>query len=127
MSIFYLQRNRFFARILYILAFHPDYAINRYFFVYYTDKEGDVTLARYQTSAGNSNVADPLSEVVLLELPKPGIPYFTNHNGGKINFGADGFLYVSIGDGGSGGDPFNNAQNGNSLFGKMLRLDVNNF
>lgn len=109
------------------MAFHPNYAVNRYFFVYYTDKEGDVTLARYQTSAGNSNVADPRSEVVLLELPKPGTPYYNNHNGGKINFGADGYLYVSIGDGGSGGDPFNNAQNGNSLFGKMLRLDVNNF
>ena len=109
------------------MAFHPNYAINRYFFVYYTDKEGDITLARYQTSSGNPNVADPLSEVVLLELPKPGTPYFTNHNGGKINFGADGYLYVSIGDGGSGGDPFNNAQNGNSLLGKMLRLDINNF
>ena len=109
------------------LAFHPDYENNRYFFVWYTDKEGDLTLARYQTSAGNPNVADPNSEVVLLEIPKPGTPYFTNHNGGKINFGPDGYLYVSIGDGGSGGDPFGLSQNGNSLLGKMLRLDANNF
>lgn len=109
------------------MAFHPDYENNRYFFVYYTDKEGDVTLARYRTSLGDPNIADPNSEVVLLELPKPGTPYFTNHNGGKINFGTDGYLYVSIGDGGSGGDPFGLSQNGNSLFGKMLRLDVNNF
>jgi len=109
------------------LAFHPDYETNRYFFVWYTDKEGDLTLARYQTSAGDPNIADPNSEVVLLEIPKPGTPYFTNHNGGKIAFGTDGYLYVSIGDGGSGGDPFNNAQNGNSLLGKMLRLNANNF
>ncbi len=109
------------------LAFHPDYETNRYFFVWYTDKEGDLTLARYQTSAGDPNIADPNSEVVLLEIPKPGIPYFTNHNGGKIAFGTDGYLYVSTGDGGSGGDPFNHAQNGNSLLGKMLRLNANNF
>lgn len=108
------------------VAFHPDYTNNGYFFVFYTDKEGDVTLARYQRSA-NPNIADPQSEVVLLEIPKPGNPYFRNHNGGHIQFGPDGYLYVSIGDGGDGGDPFNNAQNGNSLFGKMLRLDVNNF
>ncbi|MBC7850431.1 MAG: PQQ-dependent sugar dehydrogenase [Chitinophagaceae bacterium] len=109
------------------LAFHPDFETNRYFFVWYTDKEGDVTLARYQGSFSNPNIADPTSEVILLEIPKPGTPYFNNHNGGKINFGPDGYLYVSTGDGGSGGDPFNNAQNGASLFGKMLRLDVNNF
>ena len=108
------------------LAFHPDYSNNRYFFVWYTDKEGDLTLARYQASSGNPNTADQQSEVVLLEIPKPGTPYFTNHNGGKLNFGNDGYLYVSIGDGGNGGDPFNNSQNGNSLFGKMLRIDVDN-
>ena len=107
------------------MAFHPDYENNGYFFVYYTDKEGDVTLARYQRSS--ALIANPNSEVVLLELPKPGTPYFANHNGGKIAFGTDGYLYVSIGDGGGSGDPFNNAQNGNSLFGKMLRLNVNNF
>jgi glucose/arabinose dehydrogenase len=105
------------------LAFHPDYETNRYFFVWYTDKEGDLTLARYQTTAGDPNIADQNSEVVLLEIPKPGTPYFMNHNGGKIAFGTDGYLYVSIGDGGSGGDPFNNAQNGNLLFGKMLRSE----
>lgn len=109
------------------MAFHPDYETNRYFFVYYTDKEGDITLARYQTTLGDPNIADPNSEVILLEIPKPGAPYFNNHNGGKIIFGADGYLYVSIGDGGSGNDPFLLSQNGNSFFGKMLRLNVNNF
>jgi glucose/arabinose dehydrogenase len=109
------------------MAFHPDYETNRYFFVWYTDPQGDLTLARYQTTFANPNIADQQSEVILLEIPKPGNPYFNNHNGGKILFGPDGYLYVSIGDGGSGGDPFNNAQNGNSLLGKMLRLNVNNF
>jgi glucose/arabinose dehydrogenase len=109
------------------LAFHPDYETNRYFFVWYTDKEGDLTLARYRTTLADPNIADQQSEVVLLEIPKPGTPYFTNHNGGKILFGSDNYLYVSTGDGGSGGDPFDLAQNGNSLLGKMLRIDVNNF
>lgn len=111
------------------MAFHPDYngTTNRYFFIYYTATNGDVTLARYQTQAGDINVADPASGVVLLTIPKPGSPYFTNHNGGKLLFGTDGMLYFGTGDGGNGGDPFNNAQNGASLLGKMLRLNVNSF
>jgi len=112
------------------LAFHPDYETNGYFFVWYTDKEGDCTLARYQVSAGNPNLGNQTSEVILLEIPKPldpgPAPYYANHNGGKILFGPDGYLYVSIGDGGGADDPNNNAQNGNSLFGKMLRLNVTN-
>jgi glucose/arabinose dehydrogenase len=105
------------------LAFHPNYATNRYFFVYYNNLAGNITIARYQTSASDPNVADPNSGVVLLSIPKP----FDNHNGGDLNFGADGYLYFATGDGGSGGDPNNNAQNGNSLLGKMLRIDVTNF
>ena len=86
------------------------------------DDVTSVNLARYQTFAGNPNLADPASRRVLLTIAKPA--GFTNHNGAKINFGSDGYLYVATGDGGSGGDPFNNAQNGNSLLGKMLRLAV---
>ena len=105
------------------LAFHPDYKNNRYFFVYYTNAAGDITVARFQTQAGNPNAADKPSGVVLLNIAKP----FTNHNGGKLVFGQDGKLYFGTGDGGSGGDPNNFAQNGNSLLGKMIRLDVDNF
>ncbi len=105
------------------LAFHPGYAINRYFFIYYTNTSGDITIARYQAQAGNPNLADALSGVVLLNIPKP----FANHNGGDLNFGPDGYLYFGTGDGGSGGDPNNLSQNGLSLLGKMIRIDVNNF
>ncbi len=109
------------------VAFHPGYASNRYFFVWYTDVNGAVTLARYRRDVTNPDIADPASGQVLLRYAKPGSPYFTNHNGGKLNFGPDGMLYVGTGDGGNGGDPYNNAQNGNSLMGKMLRLNVNSF
>jgi glucose/arabinose dehydrogenase len=106
------------------LAFDPAYAANGYFFVLYTASNGNITLARFQRSAGNASQADPASRQELLSIAKPGTPYFTNHNGGKIIFGPDGMLYMSTGDGGSGGDPFGNAQNLNSLLGKMLRLNV---
>ncbi|MBL7733560.1 MAG: PQQ-dependent sugar dehydrogenase [Chitinophagaceae bacterium] len=105
------------------LAFHPDYETNRYFFLYYTNLSGAITIARYQADAGNPNIADPLSGVVLLTISKP----FSNHNGGDLNFGPEGYLYFATGDGGSGGDPNNFAQNGLSLLGKMIRIDVNNF
>ena len=112
------------------LAFHPNYNSNGYLYVYYTSApNGDVTVARYTRSATDINQADPASRVILLSIPKPldggGNP-FTNHNGGKLNFGPEGFLYFGTGDGGSGNDPFNHAQNGNSLLGKMIRLNVNN-
>ncbi len=105
------------------IAFHPGYNTNRYFFVYYTNLSGDITVARFQTQAGDPNVADEPSGVVLLRIPKP----FSNHNGGKLLFGPDGMLYFATGDGGSGGDPNNLSQNGNSLLGKMIRLDVDDF
>jgi glucose/arabinose dehydrogenase len=105
------------------LAFHPNYKINRYFFVYYTNLSGDITIGRYQTQAGNPDLADASSGVVLMNIPKP----FANHNGGDLNFGPEGYLYFGTGDGGSGGDPFNNSQNGLSLLGKMIRINVNNF
>ncbi len=104
------------------IAFHPKYKTNRTFFVYYTDLSGAVTLARYKTSS-NADSAIANSGKILLSLPKPG--GYSNHNGGNLHFGKDGYLYLTIGDGGSGGDPFGNGQNGLVLFGKMLRLDVN--
>ena len=104
-------------------AFHPDYATNRYFFVFYNSANGNVNLARYQTKISNPNEADATTAVVLMSIPKP----FTNHNGAKLNFGADGLLYFATGDGGSGGDPNNYAQTGSSYLGKMLRINVNSF
>ena len=101
------------------LAFDPSYAQSGRFFVYYTAKNGDNTLARYQVSA-NPDAADPNSGTVLFAQPDPA----PNHNGGMLAFGPDGYLYVGLGDGGSGGDPWGNAQNRNTLLGKLLRLDV---
>lgn len=110
------------------LAFHPQYASNGRFFVYYTSKpfagiaDGDIVIARYQRSAANPNIADPASAQVILVIPHP---INANHNGGALRFGPDGYLYAGVGDGGSGGDPPNNAQNRNVLLGKILRIDVN--
>jgi len=106
------------------IAFHPNFASNRYFFIYYTNTAGDLRITRFQTQAGNPNVADENTGVVLMTIPHPS---FSNHNGGKLNFGHDGNLYFGTGDGGSGGDPNNNAQNGNSLLGKLIRINVDNF
>ena len=109
------------------LAFHPSYSSNGYFFIYYTNTAGDATVARYKRDAIDPTIADPASGVVLISVPKPGSPYYTNHNGGKLNFGTDGMLYFGLGDGGSGGDPDNNAQDLTTLRGKMLRINVNGF
>jgi len=103
------------------MAFHPNYANNGLFYVFYTNANGDLELARYQVS-NNPNLADVTSKAVVITIPHPG---FSNHNGGQLHFGADGYLYLSTGDGGGGGDPSNNAQNTTVLLGKILRLDVN--
>ncbi|PQA95084.1 cadherin [Chryseobacterium shigense] len=103
------------------LAFHPQYATNGYFFVYYNNTAGNIIVARYSVNPTNPDVADPATEKILLNIPKP----FDNHNGGSIHFAPDGNLWIVTGDGGSGGDPNNNSQNKNSLLGKMLRIDVN--
>ena len=112
-------------RGLLALAFHPNYPATPYFYVLYTTNNpgdvGDVRIARYSVSA-NPNVANAGSGVVLLEITHQ---LETNHNGGTLAFGPDGYLYASIGDGGGGGDPQNNAQNLNSHLGKILRFDVN--
>jgi glucose/arabinose dehydrogenase len=101
------------------LAFHPQYASNGQFFVNYTNGAGDTVIARYEVS-GNPNQADASSAQILLTIDQP----FGNHNGGHIAFGPDGYLYIGLGDGGSQGDPLNNSQNGASLLGKMLRIDI---
>lgn len=102
------------------LAFHPNYATNGYFFVNYTNLAGNTVIARYNVSATNPNIANT-SETVLMTITQP----FSNHNGGTLKFGSDGYLYIGMGDGGSGGDPGNRAQNINENLGKMLRIDVN--
>jgi cysteine-rich repeat protein len=101
------------------LAFHPDFWTNGYFYVDYTNTAGNTVIARY-TVSGDPNVADAGSALVLLTITQP----FPNHNGGQLAFGPDGKLYVGMGDGGSGGDPGNRAQNPSVLLGKILRLDV---
>lgn len=102
------------------LAFHPQYASNRRFFVNYTRAgDGATVIAEYRASANNANVADT-AETVILVIPQP----FANHNGGMIEFGPDGFLYIGMGDGGSANDPGNRAQNVNELLGKMLRINI---
>ncbi len=105
------------------LVFHPAYATNRYFFVFYNNTAGNTVLAQYRTMAADPNVADPASGKVLMTFIKP----YTNHNGCKLNFGPDGNLYFATGDGGSGGDPENHAQDPSSFLGKMLRINVDNF
>jgi glucose/arabinose dehydrogenase len=101
------------------LAFHPRYAENGWFFVNYTDRNGDTRVERYRVS-DDPDVADPASAALVLGVPQP----YANHNGGHILFGPDGMLYVGMGDGGSGGDPHGNGQDLGTLLGKVLRLDV---
>jgi glucose/arabinose dehydrogenase len=104
------------------LAFHPNYASNGYFYIDYTQATtGRTIVARYSVNPANPDTAIFTSEQVLLDIYQP----FSNHNGGNIMFGLDGYLYIGLGDGGSAGDPGNRAQNLDSLLGKILRIDVN--
>jgi len=106
------------------LAFHPDYAQNGYFYVYYSvvfPRRRSV-IARYSVSAADANRGDTASELKILEIEQP----YSNHNGGKLAFGPDGYLYIGVGDGGSGGDPDGNGQNRRTLLGTILRIDVDN-
>ncbi|NDJ35948.1 MAG: PQQ-dependent sugar dehydrogenase, partial [Chloroflexi bacterium] len=105
------------------LAFHPDYAANGTFFIYYTGLGSptfDSIVARYTVSAGDPNVANPDSEVIVLTEPQNR----DNHNGGQMAFGPDGYLYIALGDGGGGGDPDQNAQDVTTLKGTITRIDV---
>ena len=103
------------------LAFHPDFARNRAFFVNYTNRAGNTVVSRFEVSPQTPNIASPDSERPVLTVSQP----YANHNGGQLQFGPDGFLYIGMGDGGSGGDPQNRAQNPHELLGKLLRIDVN--
>lgn len=102
------------------IAFHPNYASNGYFYIYYTNTAGNLQIVRYSVSA-NPDIADSTSAQTVIVISHP---TNSNHNGGQLQFGPDGYLYLGTGDGGSGGDPPNNAQNTGVLLGKMLRLDV---
>lgn len=101
------------------VAFHPSYAANGYFYVDYTDRNGDTRIERYRVGA-DRNRADPASARLILQVAQP----FANHNGGLVAFGPDGKLYVGMGDGGSGGDPLGHGQNRATLLGDILRIDV---
>jgi uncharacterized protein (TIGR03437 family) len=102
------------------LAFPPGFVNKQRFFVNYTNPAGDIVLAQYRVGS-NRDVADAASETILLTITHP---QFSNHNGGQIRFGPDGYLYMAVGDGGSANDPPGNGQNRNVLLGKLLRLDV---
>ena len=102
------------------LAFHPSYSNTGRFYVNYTDLNGDTVVAEYRRSPNDPLRSDPGSERVLLQVGQP----FANHNGGGLAFGPDGYLYIALGDGGSGGDPQGNGQSLDTHLGKMLRIDV---
>lgn len=110
------------------LAFHPVYAENGFFYVYYTrdsevsDVSAEMVLARYSVSDANPDAANSESELILFSFDKN--QNDSNHNGGKIAFGPDGYLYISIGDGGGAGDPSGNGQDLNTVFGSILRIDI---
>lgn len=104
------------------LAFHPDYATNGFFFVNYINNSGNTVISRFSRNESNSSIANPSSELIILTYLQP----YSNHNGGELQFGPDGYLYISSGDGGFTGDPQSNSQNLTSLLGKLLRIDVNN-
>ncbi len=104
------------------LAFHPNYQGNGYFYVNYTTTENGPRRTVISRFSAQGNQADANSELIILEVEQP----FGNHNAGMIDFGTDGYLYISLGDGGSGGDPQNHGQNRATLLGSLLRIDVDN-
>lgn len=107
------------------MVFHPDYngTTNLFFYIYYTEiTTGRIMVDRFQTTTTDPVTVDGATRLNIMAIDHPGE---TNHNGGKLNFGPDGYLYFATGDGGNGNDPLNNAQNGDKLLGKMIRIDVN--
>ena len=103
------------------LAFDPDYQENDYFYVYYSATEPTRSvLSRFSLDEENKDVADPESEVIIMEVEQP----YANHNAGQLAFGPDGYLYIALGDGGSASDPLGNGQNLSTLLGSILRIDV---
>lgn len=103
------------------LAFHPNFKENGYFFVNYTVSSSETLISRFQMNPNTPQSVDPTTEKILLRFDQP----YGNHNGGGLAFGPDGFLYVGIGDGGSGGDPLEHGQNLNTLLGSIIRIDIN--
>jgi glucose/arabinose dehydrogenase len=111
------------------IAFHPGFKTNSLFYIYYNQVNSNQNslyprrsvISELKVAADDTNRADLKSERIVLEVPQP----YANHKGGQLTFGPDGYLYLGLGDGGLGGDPFNNAQNSAALLGKMLRIDVN--
>jgi glucose/arabinose dehydrogenase len=111
------------------MAFHPGFASNGLFYIFYAQQNSNQTaqfpgrnvISEWKVSAADPDHADVTSERTLLEVPEP----FRNNQGGLVSFGPDGYLYISLGDGGSNNDPFNSGQNACSLLGKILRIDVN--
>lgn len=104
-------------------AFHPYYEINGFFYVYYSaDSPRRSVISRFERSSINPNITDENSELIIMEVLQP----YSNHNGGQLVFGPDNYLYIGTGDGGSGGYPEGNAQNLESLLGKILRIDIDN-
>ena len=102
------------------LAFHPDYPTDPRFFVDYTDLDGNTVIAQFRASATDPDLAEPDGETILMHITQP----YANHNGGAVEFGPDGMLFIGMGDGGSGGDPQGNGQRLDTLLGKILRIDV---
>ena len=103
------------------LVFDPHYSANDRFYVYYSASNPRRSiLSMYLTDVNNPDKANPKSEIVILEISQP----YSNHNGGSLVFGPDGYLYIGLGDGGSGGDPLGNGQNTNTLLGSILRIDL---
>lgn len=102
------------------LAFHPDYINNGFFYVNYTNKNGDTQISRFSVNPNNPNRADSTSELKMIFVDQP----FNNHNGGDLLFGPDQYLYLGLGDGGSGGDPQGNGQKLSTMLGKILRINV---
>ena len=100
------------------MAFHPNYKNNGYFFINYIDNDDNTIISKFQYNSKTSK----FNETILMQFKQP----YSNHNGGHLAFGKDGYLYIAVGDGGSSGDPHDNAQNLSTLFGKILRIDVNN-
>jgi glucose/arabinose dehydrogenase len=115
------NRNSYSEQGLLGLAFRPDYASSGIFFVNYTDRQGNTVVARYHVSPDDANTADPNSAEIIFTQEQP----YENHNGGHMAFGPDGYLYISLGDGGGAGDPTESALELDSLLGKILRVDVN--
>lgn len=104
------------------MALDPEFPENGLFFINFTDPDGDTQVVRYSVSSDEPNRADPASALTILSVDQP----YRNHNGGMIAFGPDGYFYIGLGDGGSGGDPEGNAQNTSTLLGSILRIDVAN-